>query len=318
MLRALELFFRKKWPTGLAVAGMACALASLGGGWPLAVLWTVPAALAAFMIRENRAWIYLRVGDDKLALEAARHQIAETEGLEVAHYHRLAAAAALLGLRRTDQAKAMLADVDPEQIRESARPGYYLLMGAMFARLGDVGGVQAMAAAACALEADERSPSLNAAVENLQAVGDLLAGRLEEAATRLEAVPLEQVGTPTRAVILNNLAWVELRRAGDPIKALSWAREAVRGMPKEPAVHGTYGAALIEAGGSPREALHHLDQAVCVVDRIAPQERIHVLYFAARARALIGDQAGVARLVARMEEMPGADELVARLALEAG
>lgn len=318
MLRALEVFFRRRWPTMAAVGGMSAALVAMGGGLAFAVLWAVPAALAALMIRENRAWMYLRLGNDRLALEAAREQITEAEGGERSHYHRLAAAAALLGLRQTDQAKAVLAEVDPNAIRESARPGYFLLMGALFARLGDLQGVLCMAdAAGAGLMPGERSPSLHAAVENLHAVGLLLRGDLEAASDKLGAIPLDHVGTPTRAVILNNRAWAELRRGGDPLRALDWAREALRGMPKEAAIHGTFGAALLEAGADAAQASAHLDRAVRVVDRIAPQERAHVLFYAARARRLLGDGSGAGRLVERMHELPGSEELLGRLALPA-
>lgn len=317
-MRVAELFFRRRWPTVALVGGMAGALVAMGGGLAFALLWALPAALAALMIRENRAWIYLRMGEDRLALEAANHQVDEAGETERAHYHRLAAAAALLGLRRTPEAKAALGLVDPTAIRESARPGYYLLMGAMFARLGDLEGVLCMAEAAGAgIEEGVRSPSLHAAVENLLAVGELLEGNLEGASLRLEEIPLDHVGTPTRAVILNNRAWAEVRKGGDPVRALAWASEAIQGMPKEAAIHGTYGAALLEAGGDAEVACRHLQRAVTVVDRIAPQERAHVLYYAARAHALLG-QGDEARLLAeRMEEMPGADELRARLALPA-
>ncbi len=300
------------------VGGMAGALVSMGGGLAFALLWTVPAVLAALMIRENRAWMYLRLGDDRLALEAARDQIEESRGQDRCHYHRLAAAAALLGLRQTESAKAVLAEVEPEAIRESARPGYFLLMGALFARLGDLHGVRCMAdAAAAGTEPEERSPSLHAAVENLYAVGELLAGDGDQAAARLGSIPLDHVGTPTRAVILNNRAWAEIRRGGDPVRALEWATEAVRGMPKEAAIHGTYGAALLESGGDPSQAAEHLAQAVRVVDRIAPQEQAHVLFYAARALAMVGDQSGARELVERMGLLPGADDLRSRLALPA-
>jgi hypothetical protein len=88
--------------------------------------------------------------------------------------------AGLLRLRRTLEAKAVLSKVDPEVLEEAARPGYFLLMGALFVRLGDAPGVATMATAAKVMLDPERVLlPLLASAANLMAVGQLIEGNLE-------------------------------------------------------------------------------------------------------------------------------------------
>lgn len=318
MLRIVEAIVRRPWSAWTLVGGMAGSLAWMGGGALFAALWAVPALFAVDMLRRNRAWIYLLLQEERLALEAARSLLAEKPEGHHGAYQRMAAGAALLRMRRTDQAKEVLRAIDPTVLEETARPGYFLLMGALFARLGDAPGVLGMAEAARVLLDPEGSgPALEASVENLEAVGKMLTGELEAAALQLEQIPLEALAGTTRAVIRNNRAWAELRRGGDPGLALCLARLAVRAAPDEATFHGTLGAAMLEAGEDPQAAWRHLCRALEVARDVAPQERVHLFFFAARAAHQLGDMTGARELAGRIGDVPGTGELLARLALPA-
>lgn len=319
MLRWVEKLVRRPLVTPLVVGGVAGGLAALGGGWFLTLLWALPAGMALEVLRLNRSWIYLLLRREALAVEAARSLLEEFPEGPMAAYQRLAGAAGLLRLRRTLQAKALLREVDPEVLGEGARPGYFLLQGVLYVRLGDAAGVADMARAAGVLtDPEESSATLLASVENLRAVGLLLEGRVEEASALLEDIPLGGVGRETRAVIWNNRAWTELRRGGDPARALEWAARAARGDPSEPSFQGTLGAALLELDEEPREAARCLRRALVVAEDMAPQERSHLLGYAARALLRVGDEAGARELAGRIGDIPGAGRPERALPAEPG
>jgi predicted Zn-dependent protease len=280
-------------------------------------LWLLPMLFVGLVVRTHRALLYLQMGDRPLALQAAQAMIEESRDSPQELHHRLVYCHVLLECGEMDRAKEVLGTIDPQELTSPIdRVNYFQLLGNQLARLGDVEGLLAMTDAVEAECEDWGSTGdIQALMQNNRAVADILQGNLEEASRRLAELPMGEMGKMVRGVSLNNRAWVELRRGGDPISALEWATEALRLVPGKSAVQGTYGAALLETGADPRRALRFLEKPVENLELVPHQERAHVLFYAARALALLGKQQRAAGLAARMSGLPGSEALLEKLAL---
>lgn len=315
-LRVLEAVLRRRW----SIYAWSLALALI---FPPSVsgllysFWLLPLLLIGLVLRTHRALLYLQLGDRPLALEAARAMVEESRGAPQHVHHRLVLCHVLLEVGELDRAKEVLGTVDPHELTSPVdRVNYFQLMGNQLARLGDVEGLLAMTEAVGAeSEGWGNTRDLQALMENNRAVAEILKGKLDEAATRLAGLSVDRIGKMVRGVSLNNRAWVELRRGGDPVSALEWATEAMRLVPGKAAVQGTYGAALLESGADPAEAMRYLERPIEVLEQVPPQERVHVLYYAARASALLGDLGRARALRARMGAQQGAELMMAKLDL---
>jgi predicted Zn-dependent protease len=269
------------------------------------------------VVRTHRALLYLQMGDRPLALEAARSMIEECRDGPQELHHRLVYCHVLLECGEMDRAKEVLGTIDPQELTSPIdRVNYFQLLGNQLARLGDVEGLLAMTEAVEA-ECEDwgTTGDIQSLMQNNRAVADILRGDLDGAAKRLAELPVGKMGKMVRGVTLNNRAWIELRRGGDPVSALEWATEALKLIPGKSAVQGTYGAALLETGADPRRALRFLEKPVENLEMVPHQERAHVLFYAARALSMLGKQQRASTLMARMSGLPGADGLLQKLEL---
>lgn len=282
-------------------------------------LWLLPMLFVGLVVRTHRALLYLQMGDRPLALEAARSMIEESRDGPQELHHRLVYCHVLLECGEMDRAKEVLGTIDPQELTSPIdRVNYFQLLGNQLARLGDVEGLLAMTEAVEA-ECEDwgTTGDIQALMQNNRAVAAILKGDLEGAAERLAGLPIDSMGKMVRGVTLNNRAWVELRRGGDPVAALEWATEALRLVPGKSAVQGTYGAALLETGAAPKRALRFLEKPVENIELVPHQERAHVLFYAARALTLLGKVQRAQALTARMTGLPGSQALLEELEEEA-
>lgn len=272
--------------------------------------WLVPLLVVSMVLRNHRTLFYLRAGDLDLALGTAKRMLEESKGTLLENQHRLVLCHVLLERSEWDRAKAVLKLIDPDTLQSPVdRINYFQLLGSQWARLGDEKGLEAMTEAVAA-ECEDwgTSKDLQALLENNRAVVDLLGGRLEGAARRLQEIPVRGLGALVKSVTLNNLAWVELRRGGDPAKALQWSRVALRLAPKKRAIWGTHGAALLETGADPAKAYRYLEASIQALEEVPPQERAHVLAYGARALEALGRTGEARYLRERMHGLPGAEK----------
>jgi tetratricopeptide (TPR) repeat protein len=136
------------------------------------------------------------------------------------------------------------------------------------------------------------------------------AGRFDESARLLEAIPRERIDPRLRPSLLRNLAWARVRN-GKPGEAVALAREAlaaiIRGDEREVAsTNCALGLALVLAG-SPAEAVPVLSNALTRTD-IEPDERATAACYLGLAYEKIGwrDEARQAFMRA-MREAPASE-----------
>lgn len=315
-MRLVEAALRNRWSFLAWVALLALLFPPSVSG-VLYTVWLVPLLIFGAALRNHRALLYLKVGQRRLALEAARAMVRESSDTPYRYHHRLVYCHVLLELNEPDRAKEILGTIDPSKLDLPVdRVNYFQLMGNQFARLGDVDGLLAMTEAVGAECEDwATSKDIQALMENNRAVADILRGDLEEAGRRLAELETGTLGRTVRGVSLNNRAWVEMRRGGDPVSALEWATEALRLLPGKNAVQGTYGAALLETGADPRRALRYLERPLARLEQVPPQERAHVLYYAARALTMLGDTRRANELTTQLGTLPGGTLLATKLEL---
>lgn len=315
-MRLVEAALRNRWSMLAWIALLALLFPPSISG-VLYTVWLIPLLIFGAALRNHRALLYLKMGQRRLALEAARAMVRESADTPYRYHHRLVYCHVLLELNEPDRAKEVLGTIDPSKLELPVdRVNYFQLMGNQFARLGDVEGLLAMTDAVGAECEDwATSKDIQALMENNRAVASILQGDLEDAARRLGGLQTSGLGRTVRGVSLNNRAWVEMRRGGDPVSALEWVTEALRLLPGKSAVQGTYGAALLETGADPRRALRYLERPLSRLEQVPPQERAHVLYYAARALTMLGDKRRASELTTQLGALPGGQLLATKLEL---
>ncbi len=306
-LAAVEAGFSLPW---LSLKGW---FALMGGCFVWEALLGLPAIVflpvlcGLLYLRLDRTRLWYAMGEKRLALEAARALSREYAGRPLEATFKVLEAAVLLDLRRLDAAKAVLAQVDPATLPDGpAKSGYFQVQGILYYRLGDVVALRAMTEAAEAELADRRIPrELKLLLENFRALADLLEGHAELASERLNGLSLKGAGRQVRGILLNNRAWFELRRKGDPERALEWSSQALALLPEESAVRNTFAIACLEAGRDPGPRVAQLETAVAELDTLPPQERPYVVFCAARAYLGVGDRGGYGAMRDLLRSMEG-------------
>lgn len=217
--------------------------------------------------------------------------------------HRLTQAAALLTLGDVQEAKAALAEIDPDRLPPRGRFVHFLNLSALFCRLGDGEGALAMVEASKA-EAEDIQPAWKGLPEINRSAALCEMGRFDEAAACLEEVGEKRLPSAALPYFCNNLAWSLALGTGDAQVALGLARRAAGMRGRDPGCQGTLGVALLLSGSEPLPALARLRPALDQLERRSPHGRGVLLAAAAYAYRQLGDDATASSVAERLQEMP--------------